>query len=183
MGQQAALKRGDNAGRHLAGAPRDKADGAHGTVWTGKRNDPAATDSKPLRGKVSAGKAKRQNNAKSRPALVGILDSAEPPRPLWGGVSDEAIDRQVHAAMARMTSGLSPASLLAAYGDWARHLAISPGKQARLVQKAVRKAVRLWLHTCHCAADPEVGPCIEPLAQDKRFGAPEWQTWPFNLMY
>ncbi len=132
---------------------------------------------------AATSKAGRQSNSKPRPVLQSIVDSADPPRPLWGGVSDEAIDRQVHAAIARVMSGLSPASLLAAYGDWARHLAISPGKQARLVQKAVRKAVRLWLHSWHCAADSEAEPCIEPLAQDKRFVAPEWQSWPFNLMY
>jgi polyhydroxyalkanoate synthase len=119
----------------------------------------------------------------SRPALPDIVSSAEPPEPLWGGLSDQTIDRQVHAAMARMTLGLSPASLMAAYGDWAIHLAISPGKQAKLVQKALRKAIRLWLYAARCASGPGTSPCIEPLAQDKRFMAPEWQTMPFNLMY
>ncbi|MEQ8354065.1 MAG: alpha/beta fold hydrolase [Kiloniellaceae bacterium] len=128
-------------------------------------------------------KANRRSPSKPRPVSRGLADLADPSRPLWGGVSDEIIDRQVHAALARMTSGVSPSSLMAAYGDWARHLAISPGKQARLAQKALRKAVRLWLHTCRCATDRETGPCIEPLDQDKRFSAPEWQTWPFNLMY
>ena len=38
--------------------------------------------------------------------------------------------------------GLSPAALAQAYLDWATHLANAPGKRMRLVDKAVRKAVR-----------------------------------------
>ncbi|KAA3621235.1 MAG: alpha/beta fold hydrolase [Proteobacteria bacterium] len=125
----------------------------------------------------------RQDNAKARQALAVTPYPSKVLRPLWGGVDEEAVDRQFHAAMARMTSGLSPTSLLAAYVDWASHLAISPGKQARLAQKAARKAVRLWLHSWQCTTDQEAEPCIEPLAQDKRFKAPEWQVWPFNMMY
>jgi hypothetical protein len=41
-------------------------------------------------------------------------------------------DRMLHAAIARATYGLSPASLIAAYMDWVTHLAISPGKQQQL---------------------------------------------------
>ena len=26
-------------------------------------------------------------------------------------------------------------------------------------------------------------PCIKPLSQDKRFAAPAWQPWPYNLLY
>ena len=50
-----------------------------------------------------------------------------------------SVDQAVHAALARMTGGLSPAVLAEAYLDWAIHLAISPGKQAELVTKSVRK--------------------------------------------
>jgi len=50
-----------------------------------------------------------------------------------------SVDQAVHAALARITGGLSPAVLAEAYLDWAIHLAISPGKQAELVTKSVRK--------------------------------------------
>lgn len=113
------------------------------------------------------------------------VEPAEAPEPLWGGLGSEAIDRQVHAAIARLTLGLSPASLAEAFGDWAIHLAISPGKQAQLVQKAVRKAVRLWLHGCDCAAASggAAAPCIAPLPQDRRFVGAPWQTAPYNMIY
>ena len=41
----------------------------------------------------------------------------------------ETLDRGVHAGIARLTFGLSPAALAGAYLDWAAHLAFSPGKQ------------------------------------------------------
>ena len=97
----------------------------------------------------------------------------------------EVIDRSIHYWLARWTMGLSPITLSQAYADWAMHMAISPGKQVQLVQKAARKSARMARHIISHAAEEHNGkrPCIEPLAQDKRFVAPEWQQWPFNLIY
>jgi len=92
-------------------------------------------------------------------------------------------DRMLHAAMGRATSGLSPASLVAAYMDWLAHLAISPGKQQQLLEKAARKLHRLSLYAQEAAYQPGCGPCIEPLPQDQRFAHPDWQRWPFCLIY
>ena len=111
-------------------------------------------------------------------ALDGDLD-AEPPEPLFGGVDHQTIDRQVHAALAHMTLGLSPASLSEAFGDWAMHLAISPGKQGHLAHKALRKLLRFWLYAMRCATDRETACCIEPLPGDNRFKDPRWRAWPY----
>ncbi len=96
----------------------------------------------------------------------------------------QMIDRATRAAMAKTTFGVSPAALANAYFDWLAHLALSPGKQAELVEKAARKAFRI---STHIAATPPLveddAPCIEPLPQDRRFEAPEWRRWPFNLYY
>lgn len=54
----------------------------------------------------------------------------------------DVTDRALHAATARFTAGVSPAALAQAYLDWATHLAWAPGKRARLVDKAMRKAMR-----------------------------------------
>ena len=42
---------------------------------------------------------------------------------------DLSFDRPLHAAIARLTAGLSPAALFQAYADWAQHLLFSPDKQ------------------------------------------------------
>ena len=44
----------------------------------------------------------------------------------------EVLDRATHAALARVTSGLSPAALMGAYFDWATHIAGAPGKRLQL---------------------------------------------------
>ena len=94
----------------------------------------------------------------------------------------ESLDRVVHAAIGRLSAGLSPASLAAAFVDWFVHLSTAPGKQRELWEKAWRKAHRLALYTLN-ATTPDCKPCIEPLPQDRRFGEPAWQQWPFNFVY
>jgi polyhydroxyalkanoate synthase subunit PhaC len=88
----------------------------------------------------------------------------------------------VHTQIAKFTRGLSPASIMGAYLDWLAHLAASPGKQQELASKALRKSARMALHALRCGTGA-AQPCIEPLPQDRRFAAPEWQQWPFNLVY
>ena len=123
----------------------------------------------------------------------GLTRMAEPPPPpLAPSVAPGAemdveprvsSDRLLHAAMGRLTAGLSPAALALAYADWALHFAGAPGKQAQLVEKAVRKAIRLAIYAVQQASEPETPPCIEPLPQDHRFRDAAWQRWPFNMIY
>ncbi|MDE2200358.1 MAG: polyhydroxyalkanoic acid synthase [Rhodospirillales bacterium] len=96
----------------------------------------------------------------------------------------DLMDRSLHAAMARTTSGLSPVGLAGACLDWAAHLAGSPGKQLWLAWKASRKALRFGEHVWRWALRPnEAGCCIEPLPGDRRFIDPAWQVWPFNAYH
>ncbi len=94
-----------------------------------------------------------------------------------------SLDRLTRALIARGTMGLSPAALMLAYLDWRVHLGLSPGKQVELVQKALRKSLRLAVYAARSTQDPDTPPCIEPLPQDRRFEHPGWQQWPYNLMY
>jgi len=96
----------------------------------------------------------------------------------------DVVDRSVHAAIARLTGGLSPAALAEAYMDWAIHLSAAPGKQLLLAQKAAKKAARLARYATDCAIDPKsTERCIEPLAQDRRFEGDGWRQWPFNVIH
>jgi polyhydroxyalkanoate synthase subunit PhaC len=99
----------------------------------------------------------------------------------------DIMDRSLHAAVARFTVGLSPAALAHAQLDWATHLAFAPGKRFQLIDKALRKTVRLanyaWQCALHGDQEQPPQPCIEPLPQDRRFDGEAWQNWPYNLIY
>ena len=92
-------------------------------------------------------------------------------------------DRALHAMMARLTGGISPLALLLAYTDWLSHLAASPQRQIEMAREALNDTKRL-LETARHFFSPGQGPwsLIEPQPQDKRFGQPEWEHPPFNLM-
>ena len=92
------------------------------------------------------------------------------------------LDALTRSALGRVTQGLSPAAMVQAYMDWLVHLAISPGKQQELREKAQRKLTRLLLYQTGLARG-ESTPCIEPLPQDDRFKHPDWQLPPFQSYY
>ncbi|MDJ0958340.1 MAG: alpha/beta fold hydrolase [Arenicellales bacterium] len=95
----------------------------------------------------------------------------------------DQIDRVTHANMGKYTAGFSPEGLAMAYLDWLVHLSMAPGKQARLVEKALRKAARLNVYISRYLTGTPSEPCIEPLPQDRRFRHTGWQQWPFNVFY
>ena len=149
-----------------------------------------------------AAKPKRTGKGNGRlpaEAASGAMAAAKPPVPRrkpspspfgfegdsYGSTAfSEIVDRSLHALAARFTAGLSPSALAGAYWDWAIHLALSPGKQFQLIEKAAKKSARFAHYAAHCSAQPEgTANCIEPLAQDRRFDGEAWQQWPFNLMH
>ena len=98
-------------------------------------------------------------------------------------IRSDVVDRLMHAWQARFTASITPAGLMAAFFDWGVHLANAPGKQAALVEKAVRKWVRLALYLSKAAGNPDCPPCIEPLPQDKRFVDSTWRQQPYAAIY
>lgn len=73
---------------------------------------------------------------------------------------------------------------MGAFLDWGAHLATSPGKQVQLSHKAAKKWLRLLTYAARCSPGSDsVKPCIEPLAQDKRFRSEAWQHWPYNVIH
>ncbi|MGF1612168.1 MAG: PHA/PHB synthase family protein [Kiloniellales bacterium] len=142
---------------------------------------PAETPSKPA-----------HPNGGEAPVLARLPDYAGPegggdwleaagafPAPFGG----EVVDRMVHAALGRMTLGISPAAVGQAFADWLVHLAISPGKQAELQHKALTKALRFLVFTAHCACGQETANCVAPLRHDKRFQGEAWQAPPYRFSY
>lgn len=104
--------------------------------------------------------------------------------PGWNDIeAPSSLDRILHASVARATSGVSPVSVALAYSDWMLHLMGSPGKWSRLIQKGIRKEVRLFTYAARMCSGGNCPPCIEPLPQDRRFSDPSWQRWPFSLIY
>lgn len=95
----------------------------------------------------------------------------------------DSLDKFMRASLAKLTLGISPASVVLTYMDWLSSLALSPGSQAHLVQKAVKKQLRLVHWASHSAFDPNAAPCIAPLPQDRRFKDPAWRHFPFNVFY
>lgn len=95
----------------------------------------------------------------------------------------ENLDQQIHAGLARMTSSLSIASGLLAATDWATHLAVSPGKRLELLGLAIKQAQQLSLYMAALGPAGLKQETVEPPVKDRRFAAPEWQEWPFNLLH
>ena len=111
------------------------------------------------------------------------LPGAAASEPDFGAELARTIDRMLHAQAGRLTGGLAPSALWAAYLDWAGHLALSPGQQVYLAMKAARKLARLTGYMTRCALQSGAAEgCIAPLPQDRRFAGEAWRQWPFNVM-
>ena len=121
-----------------------------------------------------------------RPTVAGPTGDRPSPGPRdRAEASDIAadLDRFFRSRIGRLTFGVSPAGLLLAHLDWWVHLAGSPGKQLDLIQKWLRRAVRLSDYAARACVQPGCSPVIEPLPQDQRFSSPAWGQWPFNVYY
>lgn len=97
--------------------------------------------------------------------------------------STKSLDRAANTHLARFTLGVSPYGIASKFFDWSVHLMGSPGKQGQLLEKAVRKAMRLAIYVGQAVRVPQTPPCIEPLPHDLRFDDDGWQRWPYNLIH
>jgi polyhydroxyalkanoate synthase len=111
-------------------------------------------------------------------ASAGVIEPAFFFSPQCG----RSIDRSLNYLISRMTLGLAPAALAEVYFDWLIHLAASPGKQAELAQEAVLRFAHLMRQTFTSGLQQGAGDAGAPAAADKRFRAPEWNSWPFSFL-
>ncbi|MEZ5910607.1 MAG: alpha/beta fold hydrolase [Hyphomicrobiaceae bacterium] len=144
----------------------------------------------------------------SRPANepVPTLEPAEPasPEPVGGVPAEHAgsrtpldgfartahtayepqfdyLDRFLRATSARLTLGLSPHAVAAAWFDWALHLGLSPGRQLDLMLAALSYQARLAAFATTCAGGRHEEPPFSPRPGDHRFDARQWHAPPACL--
>lgn len=92
----------------------------------------------------------------------------------------DTLDRTLHATTARLTSGLSPHALMAAWLDWLAHLSRAPGSQLELMLLAAVFAARLTRFAAGgLQAQTEVP--FTPNEGDRRFRDQAWGKWPYVL--
>ncbi|WP_245510724.1 PHA/PHB synthase family protein [Antarcticimicrobium sediminis] len=109
-------------------------------------------------------------------------DATSDPQPKHDTARELAdmIDTAYRATLSQLTAGLSPASLMQHYMDWALHMATSPGKQGQLGALAVQNWTDFSRYLLRCGLKHDHSPCAEPDAHDRRFRDAGWQKQPFN---
>ena len=119
-------------------------------------------------------------------ASPGEEQEATPPTVSRGqppGLSDlEVIDRKSRAAIGRLTQGVSPYALLAAWQDWAAHLARAPGRQVEIATEAWTIAAKLAVHGAVRTAGFDHPPPFQAKGTDRRFDHPGWEKMPFEML-
>ena len=88
------------------------------------------------------------------------------------------IDRNVRAAVSRLTCGVSTHAFLEAWADWALHMSRAPGRQLELVERAQANALRLSEYLVK--GDAGATPPFTPKDFDHRFDHPSWTRFPYR---
>jgi polyhydroxyalkanoate synthase len=107
--------------------------------------------------------------------------AATPPSPAGEDLpSFETMDRVERAVAARLTHGISPHALYAAWFDWASHLAHAPGRLLELELEAVNALVRFAQFAAH-SLSKDAKPPFQPQIADRRFADEAWKSLPYVL--
>ena len=107
------------------------------------------------------------------PVVSAPVTSVADPKP---DHPHQTLDRVVRASAARLTGGVSFHVFLGAWGDWAYHMAQSPGRQLELVEHGQQNGWRLLAHAMQVGQEP--APPFPTPAFDHRFDHPSWQRPP-----
>jgi polyhydroxyalkanoate synthase len=91
------------------------------------------------------------------------------------------LDRSLHAWLGKLTTGMSPASIMLAYQDWLMHLASYPAKQQELALKAATHSESFLHYLTHRLSGNHCEDCIEVDDADNRFRDDAWDSLPFSL--
>lgn len=96
-------------------------------------------------------------------------------------LDSDILNRVTRAALAKMTGGLSPYAAMKAWADWAAHLAVAPGRQIEIIERAQRNAGQLVRYAMTSAWQGGEPP-FRSRETDHRFRDDGWRRFPFNLM-
>lgn len=91
------------------------------------------------------------------------------------------LDRAAAAGIAWFTGGLSPVTVGLAFADWAAHLAIAPGRQARVAIEGWSAGARMARDVLRHVADAGSESAARVATADPRFADEAWQDFPFWL--
>jgi poly[(R)-3-hydroxyalkanoate] polymerase subunit PhaC len=117
--------------------------------------------------------------AATKPAPAATKPSAHPPLQQSDLPSFETLNQLARAVTARLTQGLSPHALYAAWFDWASHLARAPGRQLELSLTAFIFGARLLRLASHYRLENDVALPFSARDSDRRFSDPAWQKMPY----
>lgn len=106
-------------------------------------------------------------------------DTAEAHRH-WSSSRYDTMDRLSRASLGRLTHGVSPNAIMAAWFDWTSHLSRAPGRQLELAEEAISLYSRLCMHTLLSSMGHQTPPPIEATPDDHRFDHPGWSVPPFE---
>jgi len=99
-----------------------------------------------------------------------------------GAPKPQDFDREFRAQLAQMTAGLAPTAFTTAWADWAMHLALSPAKQLQLQQLLLERAQDTWSFALRAMTGAPLSPAEgRSGTADRRFAAPDWSQFPFNV--
>jgi len=94
-----------------------------------------------------------------------------------------ALDRGFKAHLARLTFSISPAALATDTFTWLAHLALAPGKQLELYERAAMRMLRFMAYVPQSTLPNSGHTCFRPSVGDDRFDSEDWQKWPFNVIH
>ncbi len=108
------------------------------------------------------------------------LDKGEPGTSL---ISADA-SRELLAALAKLTGGMSPQALGGAWWNVLSRLALAPGRQVQIAQTAIQQAIALARFTGGALQQTEepVAPLAAGTPYAHRFADPAWARFPFNVL-
>ncbi|MFN3746984.1 MAG: PHA/PHB synthase family protein [Hyphomicrobiaceae bacterium] len=93
----------------------------------------------------------------------------------------EIVDRKCRAVVGRFTQGVSPIAVLAAWQDWACHLARAPGRQLELIGEAWSIAASVAAYGASRMSGLDQEPPFMPKRTDHRFDHHGWAQFPFEM--